>query len=106
MKKAILPLAVLVPFSAYSIWVILQRGYFGFLELALREPWAGQLLVDLVIAVVISATWMRRDARERNLPVWPYLLALPFLGSLASLAYLVHRGLASSHRRHALSTGS
>jgi hypothetical protein len=95
MKKAILPLVVLVSFSAYSTWVVVDQGYFGFLSLARREPWALQILLDLVIAAIFSATWMRRDARERGLPVWPYLVALPFLGSIASLAYLVHRAFAS-----------
>ncbi len=99
MKKALLPLAVLVPFSAYSIWVILQKGYFGFIELAMREPWGAQMLIDLAISVFLFATWMRRDARERGIPAWPYLLALPFLGSIVSLVYLIHRAFASDSPR-------
>lgn len=96
MKKALLPLAVLVPFSAYSVWVVLQKGYFGFLELAMREPWGAQILIDLAISLFLFSTWMRRDARERGIPAWPYLLSMPFLGSVVALVYLIHRAFAGA----------
>jgi len=92
MSKALL---VLVPFTAYSLVVIARHGYFGFLTLAAREPWAMQMLLDLAIALVLMGTAIRKDARERGLPSLPYLLALPFFGSIAALAYLVHRGARS-----------
>src|SRR5215831_1506486 len=42
---------LLAGFGAFSIWVVATRGYAGFLELAGRERWALQMLLDLVIAL-------------------------------------------------------
>ncbi|AKU98308.1 hypothetical protein AKJ09_04972 [Labilithrix luteola] len=92
MDKRVVPW-VLVPFFGYSSWVIVHHGYFGFLTLAYREPWAMQMLLDLVIALTLVASWMRRDARERAIRVTPYIVLLPFVGSISALAYLVHRSL-------------
>lgn len=86
-------LMILVPFTAYSLFVIAKNGYFGFLTLAAREPWAMQMLLDLLIALFLVGSWIRRDARERGIPAAPYLVALPFVGSIAALGYLVHRSV-------------
>lgn len=93
MKTISLPLLVLVPFTAFSSWVVAQHGYLGFLTLAGREPWGLQVLLDLVIACVLVVQWMVRDARSRGLPSAPYVALTLFLGSIGPLAYLVHRGL-------------
>lgn len=84
---------VLVAFTAFSVLVIVEHGYLGFLTLSFREPWALQMLLDLSIALFLFGSWMRRDARNRGIPVTPYLLLLPFVGSIAALAYLVHRAI-------------
>lgn len=94
--KKLLPLAVFVPFTLFTTVVIARHGYFGFITLALREPWAMQMLLDLAISVFMVGTWLRRDARSRGIHAAPYLVALPFLGSIAALAYLVHRGYAET----------
>lgn len=91
MKKILVPLAVLVPFTAFSIWLTLDTGYLGFIRLAGREPWALQMLLDVGIACTVCSIWMVRDARARGARVWPYLVATVFLGSIGVLAYLVHR---------------
>ena len=98
MKKALLPLAILIPFTSFSMWVVLEKGYFGFVDLALREPWGAQLFIDLAISLFFFASWMRNDARERGIPAWPYLLAIPLLGSISPLVYLVHRSFVSSSK--------
>jgi hypothetical protein len=94
--KKLLPLLVLVPFTIFSLEVTYTHGYFGFLTLAGREPWALQMLLDLVIAFFLVGTWIRKDAKERGLPSTPYLVATLFLGSIGALAYLVHRAFAGS----------
>ncbi|WAS95861.1 hypothetical protein [Nannocystis punicea] len=91
MKKFALP--ILVVFTLFSAVVVVRHGYFGFIGLALREPWALQMLLDLVLALSLVAGWLRRDARNHGIEAWPYLVALPFLGSISPLAYLVHRDL-------------
>ena len=64
--------------------MIVRQGYFGFLTLALREPWGMQILLDLAIAMALVGSWLHRDARARGIPALPYLMALPFLGSIAA----------------------
>jgi hypothetical protein len=93
MKSALLPLAILVPFTIFSVEVILQHGYFGFVELARSNAWGMQLLLDLSISLFFIGSWIRRDAKSRGIVALPYLIALPLLGSIAALAYFVHRAL-------------
>jgi hypothetical protein len=96
--KKLLPLLVLLPFSAYSMFVVVEHGFTGFITLALREPWGMQMFLDLYIALFLVGGWIRRDARERGLPALPYLVALPFVGSVGALGYLVHRSLKGFER--------
>lgn len=91
--KKVVPLLAVIPFTVFSVLVVARHGYFGFLTLAYREPWALQMLLDLTFALFLVGGWMRRDARKHNIPVTPYLVALPLLGSISALFYLVHREL-------------
>jgi hypothetical protein len=86
-------LVVLATFGAFSSWVVATEGYLGFIELAGREWWALQMLLDLVLALVFAAGWMVGDARGRGIAAWPYLVVTVFLGSVGILAYCVRRGL-------------
>jgi hypothetical protein len=85
---------VLATFGAYSVHVVATHGYFGFLTLAAREPWALQMLLDVFISVGLFTCWMIPDARRRGIAWWPYLVACIGLGSIGALAYLVRRSLA------------
>jgi len=87
----IIAAVLLAGFGAFSIWVIVTQGYFGFLTLAGREPWALQLLIDLVVSLSFGIGWMAADARKRGAASWPYAIAALFTGSLAILAYCVLR---------------
>ncbi|MEZ4362041.1 MAG: hypothetical protein R3B48_17775 [Kofleriaceae bacterium] len=89
---------VLLAFTAFSLWVCAVDGPLGFLSLVRREPWGLQLLLDLAIAAYLTLTWMVRDARQRGIRAWPYVLATTFIGSIGLLSYLVHRGLAARAR--------
>jgi hypothetical protein len=91
--KALLAVLVLAGFGTYSLWVVAGHGYTGFLALAAREPWAMQMLLDLVIACSFAVSWMTRDARKHGIAAWPYLVATLLLGSIGLLAYVVRRGL-------------
>lgn len=86
---------VLAVFGAYSVEVVVTHGYFGFLAVAWREPWALQMLLDVTIAVTLFTCWMIPDARRRGIVWWPYLAACVALGSIGALAYLVRRALSS-----------
>ena len=82
---------VLLAFTAYTATVVAGHGYFGFVHLALEQPWGGQVFLDLVIALTLFLVWMVPDARARSLPVIPYIIATCALGSIGALAYLIHR---------------
>lgn len=83
---------ILAVFTVYSMWVVLTLGYTGFLSLAMREPWALQMLLDLVIACTFGIGWMVHDARPRSITTWPFVIATVFLGSVGLLGYVVWRG--------------
>ena len=85
---------VLVGFGAFSIWVVATRGYTGFLDVAGRERWGLQMLLDLTIALSVAIGWMRGDGRKRHIAIWPYVIATVLLGSIGVLAYCVRRGAA------------
>jgi hypothetical protein len=101
MKAALFAL-VLVAFVAFSALVTAGEPFFGFVTMAFRERWGAQVLVDLVIACTLFIFWMVPDARGRRIPAWPYVIAILALGSIGSLAYLIHREL----RRPALAVSS
>jgi hypothetical protein len=91
--RFLLPLAALVAFSVYSAVIVMDHGYLGFLQLAWRDAWAMQMLIDLSIALVLFLVWAAPDSKARGLPFWPFALLTLFLGSVGALAYLVARGL-------------
>jgi hypothetical protein len=86
---------VLAAFGAFSIWVVATQGTLGFIDLAGRERWGLQMLLDLVIALSVAIGWMRGDARRRGIAVWPYVVGTVLLGSIGVLAYCVRRGAAA-----------
>jgi hypothetical protein len=92
--KAVVAGAILAAFTAFSLWVVAGRGYFGFLTLARDEPWGLQVLLDLVIACSFGLGWLAQDARKRGITSWPYFIVTPFVGSMSLLAYVIHRGFA------------
>jgi hypothetical protein len=93
MRLAVL-LVVFVAFTAWSLTVVAGQGFASLLSLVGREPWAAQLLVDLCLALVVAWSWLRHDARTRGITAWPYQVATVAVGSVAVLAYLIHRELA------------
>jgi len=88
---ALVAALVLAVFSAFSMWVVVTHGYFGFIELAGRAPWGLQMLIDLAIALSFAIGWMIGDARKRRIATWPYVVATAALGSIGILAYCVRR---------------
>ena len=58
---------------------------------AAEGPGSMQIFADLCVALVFGGGWLRADARRRGVPAWPWLLAVPFAGSLALVAYVAVR---------------
>lgn len=91
MLRVAIALVVFLAFTGWSLWVSYHHGYWGFLDVALGGDWSSQVFVDLSISLFLLLGFMRPDARKRGLPWWPYAVATGFLGSIAPLAYMVHR---------------
>lgn len=90
-RMALVAIGILVPFTAFSVWVVAGHGVAGFLSLASREPWGMQLLIDLVIACSFGVGWMRADAKRRGISTWPFFVAMLAVGSIGLLAYVALR---------------
>ena len=85
----ILAIALLLPFAALTLYAVSQVGYIGVVDYQLRSPAGWQVFADLVVAIVLIAVWMIRDARRTGRTVWPYLLLSLALGSFGPLMYLL-----------------
>lgn len=89
--KSLLIALVLLDFLALTGLALWETGYVGLFQYQLAT-WAGvQVLVDLVIACGLIALWMYRDARQRGVNPWPYLVLTLFAGSIGPLFYLLRR---------------
>jgi Terpene cyclase DEP1 len=92
-------IAVVLGFGVLSALALMDVGYFGILKPHFQSWGEGQVLADLVIACVFACVWMARDARERGLPVWPFILITLVAGSFGPLLYLVARELRPTTRQ-------
>ena len=86
-----LPAAVLAPFAALTGWVLWDVGFLGFYRWLLSSVAGWQLLADIVIALFLVLTWIRRDARRSGRRYWPWALLTVGLGSIGPLLYLATR---------------
>ncbi len=93
LARVALLLAILVPFTAWTTMLCFDQGYLGFVHLALREQWGLQMLLDLGIMVGLFSAWVIRDAKDRGIAPWPWIVAALFLGSPVALTYLIAREL-------------
>lgn len=92
-------------FAALNVYALEQYGLVGFFAELFANAAALTVAADLTISLALIVLWMWGDAAERALPFWPYAAVTVALGSLGSLAYLIHRELralrAGSPRRAA-----
>lgn len=90
-----LPILVVtfVVFTAWSSWLTFDDGLAGLTALLETNDWGKQIFADLCISLFIGWGFLRSDAKKHGLPSLPYVVATPFLGSIAVLAYLIHREL-------------
>jgi hypothetical protein len=87
-----------VVFTTYTLSVMAGHGVLGFLTLAAREPWGLQVFLDLMLMLSLFSAWILVDAKERNLPRWPYVILALLMGSMGALCYLLHREIAARRR--------
>ena len=91
--RLIVLVVVFIAFTVWSTTIAMSHGLLGAFTLAAKEPWAAQLFVDLFLSIFVAWSWLRHDAKERGIPAWPYIAATLTLGSIGTLAYLIHREL-------------
>lgn len=83
--------AVLLAFTAFSLLVIGEVGYFGLLQAGFASNASLQILLDLCLACGLGGLWLIGDAKQRGVTAWPWLLAVLAMGSIGLLAYLFVR---------------
>lgn len=88
-------LALLLPFAALTAAALWQHGYLGILLPHFRSLAAGQVLADLVIALLLVLVWLWRDARGSGRNPWPWVAATLIFGSFGPLLYLLTRRAAA-----------
>ncbi len=93
--RLVLLILVFVAFTVWSFAILGAEGVAGLLRTVQSEPWGAQMLADLTIALLVAWTFLWRDAKERGLPALAYFIATLLTGSVAVLAYLVHREVAA-----------
>ena len=84
---------VLVVFGVYTADIVIHHGYTGFLGVAMEAGWGQQVFIDLCIALFIGLGFLIKDARQKGIAAWPFVIATVFLGSIGPLMYLSYRGL-------------
>lgn len=93
MYRVVLSIVAFVAFTAYTLFVVANHSLFGFLADHEKGGWSLQIFVDLVTAAICFWVVAIPDARSRGMNPWPYVVLTPFLGSIALLAYFVHRSI-------------
>ena len=84
---------VILGFGLLTALALMDVGYFGIIAPHFRSLGAAQVFTDLVILAFLACVWMVADARERGLPVWPFIAITLVAGSFGPLFYLVARQL-------------
>lgn len=90
MKQVIL-IGTLAGFGAVTAAAVWQHGFLGILASPLQSLAAGQIFVDLVIALTLVMVWIWNDARARGRVAWPWIVATLAVGSFGPLLYLLLR---------------
>lgn len=91
MTRLALSLVAFLGFTAYTLMVAVNHNILGFLADHARGGWSLQIFLDLVCAAASFWIVAVPDARSRGFSPWPFVIATPFLGSIAIFAYFVVR---------------
>ena len=88
MNRRITAILILVPFSALTLYALLQVGYVGLFDYQLQSPAGWQVLIDLVIALLLVLMWLVPEAKRDGRNPWPWVLLTLGTGSIGPLLYL------------------
>jgi hypothetical protein len=87
-NRRLLALVLLVPFTALTIYAVIQVGYIGIFDYHRHSPAGWQVFSDLVVALILIMTWMFVDAKKSGRNPVPWIVLTLFLGSIGPLLYL------------------
>jgi hypothetical protein len=90
--RLFLATVVLIPFLAFTTWVLADVGYIGLFAHALRDAPGQQVLIDVFLACSMLLFFIYRDAKERGVTFWPWVVLTVATGSIGPLLYFVYTG--------------
>ena len=96
--RFLLLLMVIVAFAVLTVLALADVGYLGIIAPHFQSFGEGQVLADLVIALVLACSWMIADGRTSGLNPWPFVVLTLLAGSFGPLFYLVARQLKAPAR--------
>ena len=89
MNKVLLS-AVLIPFSALTVYTMVHYGGLtDWLLFYTRDPASWHIFADLVITMCLLLVFMRRDADTTGRPFWPWAIFSLTVGSFGPLFYFL-----------------
>jgi len=97
--RLVVLVAVTVGFGVLTALALMDVGYLGILKPHFLSWGGAQVFIDLVIVAVLACIWMLKDARERGLAAWPFIVITLVGGSFGPLLYLLVRELRATERQ-------
>lgn len=92
MNLRIISIVLLIPFLALTAYAVWDVGLIGIPEYHIHSSAGWQVFVDLVIALVLLLGFLIKDAREKGVNPWPWVIGTLFTGSIAPLFYFAIYG--------------
>lgn len=82
-----IPAIASLAFLAYSVWVMVTDGPFGFVAEHTRNPWGVQIGIDLVASVAVGLCFAVVKARKAGVRPVPWVVLTVLTGSIGLLAF-------------------
>ena len=102
-QKLAFALALLIAFTAYTLVVGARHSPIELNDSLRAGGWSLQVFLDLVLATFGFYVLASADSKRHGISHWPYFIAAIFIGSIAMLAYFVHRQLEALRRPSSVS---
>jgi hypothetical protein len=84
-------LLVFLAWVAYTVFAFADHGLVGFGKAVFDNTAVVQVAIDLGFSLAIALFFIYPDAKRKGLPFVPYAVATALTGSIALLAYVLHR---------------
>jgi len=84
----LVPVAVAVPFVAFSLFVIFKEGLLGFWPVLMGSYWGIQVWFDRILSVTVAFFLLQNRARAVGMKSEVWVLAVIFTGSIGLLLML------------------